>query len=145
MQLQTKLVLGEGQPPVYFAASGGRDRGLVSIDDLRLVERSQWELQTLQQIVHPLTEIPTVYEKTPLTEVINRMEEKQLRRITVLTPADAVAGVIDPGDIVQAIAHKLNLQISADVIKRIKEEGSYPPGLQLPALAKLAANSTDAS
>ncbi|MEB3336020.1 MAG: site-2 protease family protein [Leptolyngbyaceae bacterium] len=144
-QFADEYLLGADHPPVYFAASEGRYRGLVSADDLRLVERSQWEVQTLQQIVHPLTEIPTIYEKTPLTEVINRMEEQQLRRITVLTPADAVAGVIDPGDIVQAIAHKLNLQISAEVIKRIKEEGSYPPGLQLPALAKLAANSTDAS
>ena len=123
-------------PNVYFAASDGRYRGMVAIDDLRLVERSEWETQTLQNIAHPLTEIPTVVEATSLAEVINKLENEQLPRITVLTPAGAVAGVIDRGDIVRAIAQRLNLPINDGEIKRIKEEGSYPPGLQLGAIAK---------
>jgi Zn-dependent protease len=122
--------------PVYFAASDGRYRGMVSVDDLRLVERSQWETQTLQSIVHPLTEIPTVTESTSLVEVINQLETQQLPRITVLSPAGAVAGLIDRGDIVRTVAQKLNLRITDAEIKRVKEEGSYPPGLELGAIAK---------
>lgn len=123
-------------PPVYFAASDGRYRGMVSIDDLRLVERSQWESQTLQSIVHPLTEIPTVTESTSLVEVINQIETQHNHRITVLSPAGAVAGLIDRGDIVRALAKKLNLPITDAEIKRVKEEGSYPPAFQLQAIAK---------
>jgi len=122
--------------PVYFAASDGRYRGMVSVDDLRLVERSQWETQTLQSIVHPLTEIPSVTESTSLVEVINQLETQQLPRITVLSPAGAVAGLIDRGDIVRTVAQKLNLRITDAEIKRVKEEGSYPPGLELGAIAK---------
>ncbi|ARV59766.1 site-2 protease family protein [Nostocales cyanobacterium HT-58-2] len=125
---------------VYFAESDGRYRGMVSIDDLRLVERSQWETLTVQSIVHPLTEIPTVSESTSLVEVINRLENEQLPRITVLSPAGAVAGVIDRGDIVKELAQKLNLRITEAEIKRIKEEGSYPPGLQLGVIAKSIIN-----
>jgi hypothetical protein len=33
---------------------------------------------------------------------------------------------------------KLKLPITNEEIKRIKQEGSYPPGLQLSAIAKLA-------
>jgi Zn-dependent protease/predicted transcriptional regulator len=124
---------------IYFAASDGRYRGLVSIDDLRLIERSQWETQTLHTIARPLTEIPTVAESTSLVEVINKLENQQLPRITVLSPAGAVAGVIDRGDIVRAVAQKLNLRITDAEIKQIKEEGSYPPGLQLGAIAKSTA------
>ncbi|WP_017318205.1 site-2 protease family protein [Mastigocladopsis repens] len=123
-------------PQVYFAESDGRYRGMVSIDDLRLVERSQWETLPVQNIVHPLTEIPTVAESTSLVEVINKLENKQLPRITVLSPAGAVSGVIDRGDIVRTLAQKLNLRITEAEIKRIKEEGSYPPGLQLGVIAK---------
>ncbi len=84
------LYLLENNPqPVYFAASDGRYRGMVSVDDLRSCERSQWETHTLQSIVHPLTEIPSVTESTSLVEVINQLE--QLPRITVLSPAGAVA------------------------------------------------------
>ncbi len=126
-------------PQVYFAESDGRYRGIVSIDDLRVVERSQWETQTLQTIVHPLTEIPTVAESTSLVEVINKLENEQLPRITVLSPAGSVSGMIDRGDIVQAVAQKLNLRITDAEIKRIKESGSYPPSLQLGAIAKSTA------
>lgn len=122
--------------PVYFAESDGRYRGMVSIDDLRLVERSQWESQTVQSIVHPIAEIPHVTESTSLVEVINSMETQQLPWITVLSPAGAVAGIIDRGDIVRSLVQKLKLQISEAEIKRIKEEGNYPPSLQLGAIAK---------
>ena len=125
---------------VYFAASDGRYRGLVSIDDLRLIERSQWETQTVNSIARPLTEIPTVAEATTIAEVINKLENEQLPRITVLSPAGAVAGVIDRGDIVRSLAQKLNLRITDAEIKRVKEEGSYPAGLQLGGIAKSITN-----
>lgn len=125
-------------PQVYFAASDGRYRGIVSIDDLRLVERSKWD-QTLHTILHPLTTIPTVADSTCLVEVINQLETQQLPRITVLSPAGAVAGVIDRGDIVRALAQKLNMPVTDAEIKRVKEEECYPPGLQLQAIAKATA------
>ncbi|BAY33844.1 peptidase M50 [Nostoc carneum NIES-2107] len=129
-------LLDTNAPEVYFAAADGRYRGMVSIDDLRLVERSQWETQTLQSIVHPLTEIPTVAESTSLAELINKMETEKLPRITVLSPAGAVAGVIDRGDIVRTVGQKLNLRISDAEVKRIKEDGNYPSGMQLGVIAK---------
>ncbi|MBE9193036.1 site-2 protease family protein [Gloeocapsopsis crepidinum LEGE 06123] len=123
---------------VYFAASDGRYRGMVSVDDLRLIERSQWETQTLHSIAHPLTEIPTVTETTSFAEVINQMENQQLQQITVLSPAGAVAGLVDKGDIVRTLAEKLKLRITDAEVKRVKEEGTYPPGLPLSAIAKAA-------
>ena len=131
-------LLQKGQPPVYFAASDGRYRGTVSIDDLRNVERSQWETLSLQAVAHPLLDIPHVKEDTPLTTVITQLEEDEQRRIVVLTPADAVAGVIDRGDIVRSLVKQVNLPVSEALIQRIKEDGAYPPGLQLAALAKSA-------
>ncbi|NES82408.1 MAG: site-2 protease family protein [Moorea sp. SIO2B7] len=120
----------------YFAASEGRYRGLVVISDLHSIERSEWETKTLAQIAHPLTEIPSVREGTLLVEVINQLEKISDSRITVLSPAGAVAGIIDRGDIVKAIASKQNLEIPEAEIKRIKAEGSYPDRLQLQAIAK---------
>jgi Zn-dependent protease/CBS domain-containing protein len=120
----------------YYAAADGRYRGLVTVEDLHFIERSHWETQILESIVRPLSEILTVEEKTSLVEVINSLEAHQLNRLTVLSQAGAVAGVIDRGDIVRTIAKKLNLPIPEAEIKRIKAEGSYPPGLQLGAIAQ---------
>jgi Zn-dependent protease/CBS domain-containing protein len=132
-----EYILADIQTPMpYYAAAHGRYRGLVAIEDLHFVERSCWESQTLESIVSPLSEIATVEEKTPLVEVIKSLEASHINRLTVLSPAGTVAGVIDRGDIVRAVATKLKLPITEAEIKRIKAEGSYPQGLQLPAIAQ---------
>ncbi len=132
-----EYIVADMQTPMpYYASANGRYRGLVAIEDLHFVERSRWETQTLDSIVRPLSEIATVEEKTSLVEVINTLEERPLNRLTVLSPAGTVAGVIDRGDIVRAVATKLHLPITDAEIKRIKAEGSYPQSLQLPAIAQ---------
>ncbi|MFM6358404.1 MAG: CBS domain-containing protein, partial [Planktothrix sp.] len=135
-QFADEYLIGVDVVPVYFAASDGRYRGLVPVEALRVIERSQWETQTLNHIVQPLDELITISEKASLVEVIHKMEEKQLRRITVLSPAGAVAGMIDRGDVVRSVANYLKIAIPESSIRSIKEQGVYPPGLPLPALAK---------
>lgn len=136
-QFAETYVLSDLQKPVpYYASADGRYRGLVPIEDLQIVERSQWDTQILTSIARPLTEISTLPEKAPLVKVINYLEEKHLDFVTILSPAETVSGVIDRGDVVRSIAAKLSLPISEIEIKRIKQEGTYPPGFQLPAIAK---------
>ncbi|MBD2157214.1 site-2 protease family protein [Leptolyngbya sp. FACHB-16] len=130
------LLKEEGQYPAFFAASDGRYRGQVYPDDLQQIERSEWRTKILHQIAHPLPEVPSVSEMTPLTEAIDKLERLQLSRITVLTPAGAVAGVIDRGDVVRALAEQLKLPVPDAMIQRIKEEGKFPPGLPLQAIAQ---------
>ena len=122
--------------PVYFASSDGRYRGMITIEDLRQVERSEWEYRNLHSIARPLLEIPHVSENTPLTEAIQLLEDKQISRLTVLTPADAVAGTLDRGDIVRAVARQLKLPIAEPIIAKIKQDGVYPAGLQLGAIVQ---------
>jgi hypothetical protein len=123
-------------PITYYAAAQGRYRGLIRVTDLQSVARSKWDSWTLAQIVHPLTAITSVEEKTPLFKVIQKLEQISDFRLTVLSPAGAVAGVIDRGDIVRAIAARHNLPIPESEIKRIKAEGTYPSSFNLPAIAK---------
>lgn len=131
-----KYFLKSSRFSIYFAASEGRYLGLVSSDAIDFIERSYWDTQTLRMIICPLNQIVTVSEKASLAEVINSMEFHQQKQITVLSPAGAVAGIIDRGDIVRAINRYLKLNISDAEIKRIKTEGCYPPGMKLEAIAK---------
>ncbi|MGB3493967.1 MAG: site-2 protease family protein [Elainellaceae cyanobacterium] len=129
-------VLAETHPESYFAASDGRYRGLILMEDVRQVERSQWDSTTLHDIAQPLSDIASVEESDPLSVVILKLEDENLRRITVLSPAGAVSGVVDRGDIIRAVAKKLNIPFASGLIRRIKEDGAYPPELQLPAIAR---------
>ncbi|NJL47825.1 MAG: site-2 protease family protein [Leptolyngbyaceae cyanobacterium SM2_5_2] len=139
-QFADTYLLDENRAPAYFAASEGRYRGLVSIEEIRTIERSEWEVRLLHDIVQPLLNIPFLRENSPLTEAIAQLEDLALPRITVLTPADAVTGTLDRGDIVRALADRLGLRISSSIIQRIKDEGQYPPGLQLPSIARTVAD-----
>jgi Zn-dependent protease len=129
--------MGDHRHTSYFAAADGRYRGLVKPNDLSVIERSLWDSQTVQQLVTPLTDIPHVVEKTSLPQVIALLEDQKLTMVTVLSPAGAVAGTIDRGDVVKALAKKMSWPLSDADIRRIKEEGSYPAGLALGALAKI--------
>ena len=122
--------------PFYVAAVNGRDLGLVSIDDIRFTERSQWQIQTLHNILKPLEKTPTVSEKASLAEVINTMEYCQLSRIIVLSLIGSVVGTIDRGDVMKVLAKYLKPTFSEAEIKRCKAENIYPQGLQLSAIAK---------
>ncbi|HEY9825394.1 MAG TPA: site-2 protease family protein [Stenomitos sp.] len=136
-------VLEQSHSSTYFAASQGRYRGLVKIDDLHAIERSEWEQRPVQDITHPLTEIATVRENTPLAAVIQTLEAQQLPMITVLTPADSVAGIVDRGDIVRAVGTQMQVRIPAEDIRRIKEEGTFPATFQLQAIAKAVLSDLD--
>ena len=132
-----EYILAETQTPMpYYATKEGRYRGLVVVEDLHFIERSNWDTLTLESIVHPLSEIATVEEKTSLLDAINTLESCQLNRLTVVSPAGTVAGIIDRGDIVQTVVKKLNLPIPEDEIKQTKVEGRYPQKFQLQAIAR---------
>ena len=122
--------------PIFFAASDGRYRGLVSVDTIRDIERSLWDEKTVHDLVEPLDQLTTALENTILLEVIKTMEAQQLPYLTILSPAGAVAGTIDRGDVVQAVAKSLNVILPQSEIQRIKSEGRYPTGLPLAEIAK---------
>jgi Zn-dependent protease len=136
-----KYILGENikQTP-FYASAHGRYCGLIVIEDLRQIERNEWETKRLAEIAKPLDQIPSVQEKTNLIEIVKKLDNISTKFITVLTPAGAVSGVIDRASIVEFIAKKENLAISSLEIKRVREENTYPVGLDLVAIAKIINN-----
>jgi Zn-dependent protease len=129
-------LLHEAPPTTYYAAANGRYRGRVALEALRQTERVLWDSRTLDDIAEPLETIPAILETASLAEVVHALGEKQAKCLTVLSPAGAVAGVIDRGDVVQAVAEKMRIAIPKRMIQQIKDDGIYPPGLPLEAIAK---------
>ncbi|MFN4269166.1 MAG: site-2 protease family protein [Thermosynechococcus sp.] len=134
------LLLADRQPTAYFVATDGRYRGYLDSQALNHVERSRWEVTPVEELAVPLRAIATVKETDSLAKTVCTLEEQQQRFVTVLTPAGAVAGVIDRGDILLALAKQLHWQLGKQDIQRLKREKHYPPELQLLELAKTAMN-----
>ncbi|MGB2926580.1 MAG: site-2 protease family protein [Limnothrix sp.] len=121
---------------IIYASSEGRYRGLIRPTALQSIERSQWETMELIDIAAPLTDIPSVSQQTNLAVVICRLEEIEENFITVLSPAGAVAGIIDRGNIVQAIAQEYTIEIPVTELERIRTDRVYPSGFPLVDIAK---------
>ncbi|WP_299044320.1 site-2 protease family protein [uncultured Thermosynechococcus sp.] len=132
------LLLADRQPTAYFVATEGRYRGYLDPHALNHVERSHWEVTPVEELAVPLRAIATVKEADSLAKTVCTLEEQQQRFVTVLTPADAVAGIIDRGDILLALAKRLHWQLGKQDIQRLKQERHYPPELQLLELARTA-------
>lgn len=122
--------------PVYLAAHDGRYRGRVKVEELDLIERSRWESLTVGELVQPFESLTRVGEKTALAEAVCCLENGQVDRLMVLTPAGGVAGTLDRGDIVRAVATELKIPLAEADLRRLKEESSYPQGFQLVAIAR---------
>ncbi len=120
--------------PVYYASSDGRDRGMVLTADFRHIERSQWETKTLKDIAKPLKDLESVELKAKIAEVIQLLESKQIKQVTVFSPVGSVAGIIDRGDVIRALARKMRWPIPEAYIQQVKAEGKFPPNLPLKEL-----------
>lgn len=134
------LLLAPDKTHPTYASSEGRYRGLVHPLVLQKIERSQWDSMEILAIAEPLTEIPTVLETTTLAEVICKLETLDDAFVTVLSPAGAVAGIIDRALIVQAIAKEYNITLPPTEIQKIRTDRIYPNGFPLVDIAKQLQN-----
>ena len=135
--LTDRLLSGEGsptgaspeRPEIYFAESDGRYKGCVRPERLRTLERSQWETLDLAAILQPMDQLPALQEEAPVSEVIDLMQQQDLKQVVVFTATGAVAGVIDKGDIVAGLARKMGFVAPPELLQRIREQNELPAGL----------------
>jgi Zn-dependent protease len=120
----------------YYAESEGCYVGVIAVEKLRLIERSQWSGQTVSAIIEPFETTPTVTETACLAEVIDRLETEKRVRLPVLSASKTIVGSVDRVDAVRALADRLNLLVPEPVLQQIKTEGQFPPNLQLHSTAK---------
>ena len=120
----------------YFVASQGRYRGYIDVNQLTEIDRNQWEEVMLADIAVPLSTIPSIQESASLVDVIYQLDQQQHLELTVLSPAHAVAGVIDRKDIVERILKDLNLVLPTKNWEMMAQSQTDPPELPLTQLAR---------
>ena len=137
------LLSADMERQLYYAASNGRYQGLVEPERMNGIERSRWEQQTVRTIVTPLLELPTVLESTPLMDVVESLETQSLAQITVLSPAGAIAGVIERSRIVAVVMTQMDVTIPDAEIAKIQQTQEYPSFMPLPTIVSSIKPETD--
>lgn len=89
-------------------------RGLVTLDQVKEVERDSWNRTRIQEVMTPLEEVE-VTPDTPMTEVLDRMRDGR-QRVLVMKNGELL-GVISAGDVARWVQLEKGL------------EGVRPPAL----------------
>jgi len=126
-----RYLLNEPKDCLYFASVDGRDRGLIQVEQIKQIDRSLWEQETVLRIVKPTNELDTADLHQSLAEIINTLETRQIRCLTILSPVGSIAGVVDRGDVLLALSRKLQWRIPDSFLQEIKKQSQFPPEFRL--------------
>ncbi|GGA10769.1 site-2 protease family protein [Okeania sp. KiyG1] len=80
--------------------------GVIKVDDLKVVNTSEWPLIMVKELTKPVTTMETVVAKTSLLEVVSLLEQKQINELTVVGENGALVGLIEKASIRNLLAKK---------------------------------------
>jgi CBS domain-containing protein len=72
------------------------------------------------------TELTTVREADSVTEVLRLMRDRGVRRLPVLTPSGALAGIVTIDDVLDIVAEQLGDVVHAIERERVRETRARP-------------------
>ena len=72
------------------------------------------------------SDLVTVREEDSVTEVLRLMRERGVRRVPVLTPSGALAGIVTIDDVLDIVAEQLGVLVHAIERERVRETRVRP-------------------
>ena len=92
----------------FFVAEEDVLHGLVTLDDVRRINRQEWPHSTVGDIMVPFTEVKSVGPSDSLLVAFERMNDHSLNQLPVME-GNHVLGVITRNDVFQLVARFLEL------------------------------------
>jgi Zn-dependent protease/predicted transcriptional regulator len=93
----------------FVVTQNGRPLGLVSVSDLKRIERQRWPLTTVSEIVVPLEQVRTVSPETNIKDALGILMRGEVNELPVISNGDLV-GVITRGNVVQFLKTRSELK-----------------------------------
>lgn len=92
----------------FFAVDEETLLGLVTLDDVRRIDRGEWPRSTVGDVMVPFSRIQAVSPSDSLLVAFERMNEHSLNQLPVVS-GDRIAGMITRNDIFRLVARFLEL------------------------------------
>lgn len=96
----------EGRKKFLVTDEVGKLVGVINVDDLKIVNTSEWPVVQVKKLTKSVTNMETVTDKTPLLEVVSLLEEKQINEVTVVGENGVLVGLIEKGSIRHLLENK---------------------------------------
>src|SRR5438093_3105057 len=93
----------------FVVTQGGRQLGIVTINELKRVPRERWPFTILADILDPLEHVPKVSPDTALADALQLMAREDVNLLPVISNG-RLAGVISRGHVVQLMQTQAELK-----------------------------------
>ncbi|MGD1716846.1 site-2 protease family protein [Dapis sp. BLCC M172] len=89
----------ESRKEFLVTDEAGQLLGVINVDDLKIVNTSEWPLVKVKELMKPVTKIEVVTAQTSLLEVVSLLEQKQINQLTVISENGVLIGLIEKSSI----------------------------------------------
>jgi len=127
----------------YFITKNGRWNGFLTLDSLKDIPIKKWEKTIVGQIKKTINEFPSCEENDPLWQIIEKIEKTNDGILLVVNSLGIPKGLIDRNKIGIHVLRKLGLNLSSEIIQKIKTKKNYPLGIELPRIIEAMKNKGD--
>ena len=127
----------------FFITKNGRWDGFISVDVLKNIPVKKWDLKIVSEFKKSINHFPNICENIPLWQIIEKIEKTNGGLILVLNPLGIPLGLLDRKNIGYFVLKMLGLNISYEILNKIKSRNNYPLGIELPKIIKLMKSKGD--
>ncbi|WP_269622560.1 site-2 protease family protein [Prochlorococcus marinus] len=111
--------------------SSGRWVGYITGDPLKDLEVQYWNDHLLSDYKKPLSDLPSISEKSPLWEAVIEIERSKEQKLLVFNLAGLPSGTVDKVDISELILRKIGLNLPKAFLETARKKNIYPLGISL--------------
>jgi len=130
-----------GLPPWTLVCDRGRWQGVIDDGPLQALPVQRWDGERIGDHARPLSTLPAILEQAPLWQAVLKLDEPDVNRLLVLSPAGLPTGTLERPDLGEVVFSRLGLRVPPPLLALARRHNGYPMGLALDQVARSMLNS----
>ena len=130
-----------GLPPWTLVCDRGRWQGVIDDGPLQALPVQRWDGERIGDHAQPLSTLPAIPEQAPLWQAVLRLDEPEVTRLLVLSPAGLPTGTLERPDLGEVVFSRLGVKVPPPLLALARRHNAYPMGLGLAQVARSMLNS----
>jgi len=125
-----------GLPPWILVCDRGRWQGVIDDGPLQSLPVQRWDAERIGDHAQPLASLPSIAEQAPLWQAVLRLDDPEVSRLLVLSPAGLPTGTLERPDMGEVVLSRLGVRVPPPLLALARRHNAYPMGLALAQVAR---------
>jgi Zn-dependent protease len=125
-----------GLPPWILVCDRGRWQGVIDDGPLQSLPVQRWDGERIGDHAQPLASLPSIAEQAPLWQAVLRLDDPEVSRLLVLSPAGLPTGTLERPDLGEVVFSRLGVRVPPPLLALARRHNAYPMGLALAQVAR---------